>query len=204
VVLVKNNSGGALDQYAVLGITGALFDPSTEASEFKRRAAFIGSTPASGQEDKFVILLRDLAAGAIGPALAEGVGYVQVNITSSAHGFAQAAAGDSAKLASAASGQCQILHAPSGTGTKDCLVRLGGGAGGGGEGGPHTLLSDTHTDTDPADVQVGDVIVGVAGGGGGAMWQRLNSGGSSNKYKGLFIDTTGLWHVDVARARSSP
>jgi len=52
---------------------------------------------------------------------------------------------------------------------------------------PHQLLSNTHIDTTPADVERGDLVVGQDDGVGGTTWQRLGVGGA-----GEVLQTDGI------------
>ena len=123
-VLVKNNSGGNLGRYSVLGISGVAFSATDDG--FKQRVVFTGVTPATNShEGKFAILAAPIDNGDIGPAVVDGSTICQVNVTDTSHKYAEVASGDSAKLASAEEGSAQILWAESGTGTKWVIVRLG-------------------------------------------------------------------------------
>ena len=123
-VLIKNNSGGNLGRYSVLGISGVAFSATDDG--FKQRVVFTGVTPAtSSHEGKFAILAAPIDNGSIGPAVVDGSTICQVNITDTSHKYAEIANNDSAKLVSAEEGSAQILWAESGTGTKWVVVRLG-------------------------------------------------------------------------------
>ncbi len=127
VVRVQNNSGGNLSRFSVLGIDGPVISATTNLEEFKAGVVLSGITPTSDHESgKFVILLEDLRDGYSGYAWVAGVAIVQVNVTNTAHAFAEAASGDSAKLTSASRGSAEILHVQSGTGTKWAIIRFGG------------------------------------------------------------------------------
>ena len=123
-VLIKNNSGGNLGRYSVLGISGVAFSATDDG--FKQRVVFTGVTPATNShEGKFAILAAPIDNGAIGPAVVDGTVICQVNITNTNHKYAEVANGDTAKLASAKEGSAQILWAESETGAKWAVIRIG-------------------------------------------------------------------------------
>jgi hypothetical protein len=127
IVLVQNNSGQDVPWLGVLGISGVAIDPSggalngadaasNRAREFAARPVLTGVTPAAIHADSFVVCLEPIAIDAIGRAAIGGVFACRVNVTSAAHRFAIAKAGDATQLQSAACGVVQLLWKESGTG----------------------------------------------------------------------------------------
>lgn len=126
IVTVRNDSGGDLDRFAVLGIGAPIIDNSDNLAEFQNRVTFKGQLPDIDlHRGRFVILLEPLADGAIGKAVVSGVCQVLVNVSDAAHTFADVIDGDATTLASAARG-VPMLWKETGTGDDKCaIVRLG-------------------------------------------------------------------------------
>ena len=133
IVLVKNNSGADCPRFGILGVDGVLYDPVSNPERFKNSTAVVGVTPVeTNHKGKFVVLLEPLKDGGIGRARISGTTCVQLNVLSEGHTHADVEEGQSAQLKSDVSGSAVILWKETGTGTKWALVKLGGGAGGGG------------------------------------------------------------------------
>jgi len=126
IVTVRNDSGGDLLRFAVLGIGAPIIDNSDNLAEFQNRVTFKGQLPDIDlHRGRFVILLEPLADGAIGKAVVSGVCQVLVNVSDAAHTFADVIDGDATTLASGWSG-AEILWKETGTGDDKCaIVRLG-------------------------------------------------------------------------------
>lgn len=120
-ILVKNDSGAAVNQYSILGISSSLFTAGSDA--FLADMAVSGITPnATTHENKFLITTEPIAAGAVGLAVAAGACICKVNITSASHDFAKPGS-TSAQLTSAAdSGPARMIYKESGTGVKWAIV----------------------------------------------------------------------------------
>jgi hypothetical protein len=125
VVLVENNSGGDIDAFGVLAISGASFS-ETDLSSFKYQQIFTGDTPATEQDEGlFVVTQQPIKSGSIGYAVASGVTVVKVDMRDESHKYAEVTDDDKTKLTSGPSGSARILHVGSGTGDKWAWVRLG-------------------------------------------------------------------------------
>ncbi len=127
-ILVKNTTGGALGRFEVLGVDGVEVTPTTSLARFKRRVALSGGTPAvPDHRGKFVVLLEDLPAGAVGPAIGSGLVHVEISVSAGEEGIERAdvADGQTGHLVPRPDGSAQILWRESGTGTKWAVVRLG-------------------------------------------------------------------------------
>ena len=129
IVLVRNDSGFDLDRYSVLGLSGTLFDPTTEAVSFQREIAVTGVIPVPGtHDDNFVVLQEPIKNGDLGLAMIAGVTIVKVWVASAeANGIftyarIQAAA---ASLEKSPSGPAKIITIEAGTGNKWALVSFG-------------------------------------------------------------------------------
>jgi hypothetical protein len=131
-VMIRNDSGGDLSAQSVLAVTGVVFDPAgggNVLSSFRAEPVLIGSTPATADAGKFVILAEPIHSGAIGLAYAAGSCAVQVNITDASHKVADVSDGTVASLASGQSGAATILWKQAASGLVWCVVRFGGAAG---------------------------------------------------------------------------
>ena len=128
IVLVRNDSGGDVDQHGILGIDGPLISPTDNLDEFKRQVVISGVTPTADHADAFVVLLEPLADNAVGQAIISGVCAVQVDVAKESDTTCGADVDDTAKLKSA-TGSNQIIWKESGTGTKWAIVRVGGAGG---------------------------------------------------------------------------
>lgn len=134
IILVKNDSGGDVDRWGILGVESVLITPTESELGFQNDLALVGDTPTTADHTgKFVILAEPIPDGKIGRAFAAGVCPVVIGVTDEGHEYAEVANGQSAYLASGGSGVAQILWKQSGTGFKWAVVRLGAG---GGEGMP--------------------------------------------------------------------
>jgi len=127
IVLVRNDSGSDRERFDVLGISGPVFDPASDAKAFKNYPAMMGVTPADNYKGKFVILLEPVLAGKLAPAVAAGVVPVRVAVPDEYYPYhlADVAAGSAANLTAAKVGSAAILWREGGTGVQWALVRLG-------------------------------------------------------------------------------
>ena len=136
VVTVKNDSGGDCGRFAVLGIDRPIFTPDDNLSSFASRVGFSCVLPESPTHaGRFVVLLRPLRQGELGPAAIAGAVQVRVYVNSTDDKF------------------CDIIDAEEVEGETCCLGTGGSGArdslaGGRCGGGPNRL---------------GDRAAGVAG-----------------------------------------
>lgn len=134
IVRIRNDSGVDRNRFDVLGVDGVIFDPADDEDAFKNAPALVGVTPAAEHANRFVVLLEPLADGSIGPAMAQGICPVKLDVQDAGHSFAEAVAGQCGALISASgSGGAQILWKAAGTGQQWALVRVGQAGGGDGE-----------------------------------------------------------------------
>jgi len=135
IVLVRNESGGALARGSILGIDGPVIAPADNESEFINRTSLSCVVPVAGtHEGRFVVLVEPLADGAMGLAYVFGVCPVKVNVEDAEaedYLHAEIADGVTDRLRVSPTGSATILWKESGTGPKWALVRIGGGAAGG-------------------------------------------------------------------------
>lgn len=126
-VTVRNDSGGAVGQYGVLGINSVIIAPTQNAHLFQSVIGLAGITPSTASHmGKFVVLAEPLANGQIGKGWAEGVFPAKISITNVTHKFADIKAADASLLLSGTTGSARILWAESGTGSKMAIVRIEG------------------------------------------------------------------------------
>lgn len=126
-VHLKNNTTGSVALWGVMAIGGLEITPGTTGpatEQFQRQPILSGGLPTGGTA--WVVAVEPIAAGKIGRAAVAGVVQAKVNVTDAGHGFATAKDGDLTQLASASSGEAQILWKESGTGAnKWALLRFG-------------------------------------------------------------------------------
>lgn len=117
-------TGGALPAFSVLGIGDSVIDPDDRPYTAGDTPIFEGAAPADGDA---ICITREPCPAAgerLLRAVLLGVAEVDVDVTDAGHTFADLIVGDTAKLASAASGPVRILHKPAGTGVGRCVVLL--------------------------------------------------------------------------------
>jgi hypothetical protein len=158
-ILVQNNSGGAVDRFAVLAVGNPLIAPTDSEDEFLSGIAFLGTTPTSSTEPgKWCVTLEPIPAGEIGRAVLSGVVPVQVDATAGAEDFAEFNEDTTSCLVCDAGGTARILWLETTGEVCWAVVRLGDAAGGGGgsltvketDGSP-SYSSITTVEVDPAD-----------------------------------------------------
>jgi hypothetical protein len=128
ILTIRNDSGGNLSAWSVVGILGMVVEPTTTAEKvlFKNGPIFKVVVPTVGShEGWFGILTCNVVAGSLGKALFMGVCATQVNMVDALDEFADVKDSDATQLQSATSGAAQILWVESGTGTKWAIVRIG-------------------------------------------------------------------------------
>jgi len=157
VALVRNESGGAVDRFGVLGVSGPLIDPEDNERAFAERVALRGVAPsAASHRGRFVLTLEPIAESAIGRALAVGVCPAMVVAPAGASPrYADIDDGETGHLLGGESGTACVLWREEGDGPRWALVRLGGapnavvpvtltlaGGGAGDHQGPATFVYD--------------------------------------------------------------
>jgi hypothetical protein len=135
IVRVKNTTGQNLPRLSILGLSGTVWGTSgsiTLNDQFQSNVVFTGVIPTTSHTSGLIgILLEAAIDGQIVRAAVHGTAPVQINVTDASHTFADTTPNDPTQLTSASSGVIQILWKENGTGTKNALVRFGGGGGGG-------------------------------------------------------------------------
>lgn len=123
-IKIKNSSGSSCSRFGVLGISSALYSPTSEADAFKSEVVLTGTTPTTATHmGKFVVLVDDIANGSIGRAWLAGVCQVQIDVTDATHTTADVKDSSRAMLQSfQKTGAARILYKESGTGTKWAII----------------------------------------------------------------------------------
>jgi len=134
-ILVRNDTGVDQSQFAILGLNGPLFEP-TSLQAFKNHPRIVKAiAPATGTHDnKFVVLADPIVAGKMGRAVISGVYLAKVNVTDADHAYATITNAQTGYFTSAASGPVQILWKESGTGQKWAQIIVRGTVSSGGAG----------------------------------------------------------------------
>lgn len=125
IVKVLNVGGSTLDQFDVVGLREAAFDPTGGARAFLQNpVVFKGSRPNCDHVGKFAVLLQPIKDGEVGLAIASGIAQVQIEIENEDHLFADITPDDASKLTSCENGSAQILWHVPGTGKRWSVVRI--------------------------------------------------------------------------------
>jgi hypothetical protein len=124
VLRIRNDSGGDLDRFAILGIDGVVFAESDNSNEFKGNPTLKGTTPViATHAGKFAVLMEPCKNGKFARCMVSGHAVVQVDMIDADDNWCDVKASN-AELSSYGAGSAQILHKPSGTGVKWCVVNL--------------------------------------------------------------------------------
>jgi len=130
IILVRNDSGQAVDRWGVLQIGGIVIDPSSSAaaaSTFQDQPCVIGVMP-TGAGEPFVVAIEPIASSGIGRAAIAGVVQCKLNVTNESDRTAHSTSGSTAELTTGVGGAAEILWKQPGTGSgKWAVVRLGDG-----------------------------------------------------------------------------
>lgn len=119
-IRLKNSSGADRRRGEILQVGDYLL------GQADRKLLYFDSDEHDGTDAPFAVLLEPIRDGQIGLAQIAGVCPALVNVTHASQGYARPAASNDV-LQGGALGQVRILHKPSGTGEKECLVLLGDG-----------------------------------------------------------------------------
>ena len=136
-ILVRNDSGGDVARFGILGINGPIIDRVDNDRAFFERVAVQGVTPTADHAGRFAVLQEPVANGAMGRALVDGVCLVKVEMVDEDHVYAEAAEGITAGLRSTVSGSTTLLWVEpleqrASPDVAWCIARIGNvGAGGG-------------------------------------------------------------------------
>jgi hypothetical protein len=126
VCRVLNNSGAAVDRFAVLGVDDAAITYADNPNAFKSVPIISGVTPTVPDfVGYFIITLEPIRDGKIGRCLLAGLVPVQIAVANAGDEWADVKDDDATQLQSGSAGAAQILWKESGTGTKWAWVRLG-------------------------------------------------------------------------------
>lgn len=126
IVQVQNNSGADRDVLDILAINAPLILPTENLTRWRSAVTFDGIAPALTHPGRYVVLQEPIAAGRIGRAMVIGVTPALVDVSSTAHRFAEVASGVTSSLKSGKNGSARILWQESGTGVVRAIVMLTG------------------------------------------------------------------------------
>jgi len=122
IIRIKNDSGAARRKGEILKIDGKAIETVTDEQIW-----LVGKAVTA--ECRFGIVKKPVEIDGVEALQVSGVCMALVDITDESHTFAEAADGEYV-LQSGTTGSIEILHAPAGTGEKECVVRFAGGSGG--------------------------------------------------------------------------
>ena len=126
VIKVKNNTAGALDRFAAVGLESLAITPSGSLENFQNTPVINVLAPGSSMYlGKFAVLQEPLAANYLGDAVVSGVTVSQITMNHASHDRADVDPAGGASLVSAYYGAAEILYVESGTGSKWAVLRLG-------------------------------------------------------------------------------
>jgi len=125
-LLVLNNSGTDCNRFGILGVDGMQIPQATNENEFYNNILLDGVSPVLADHcGKFVVCVDPIKDGRIGECIMSGLIQVQVNMVDADDNWCDIKAATFDKLESYGAGSAQIIHKPSGTGVKWCVVQLG-------------------------------------------------------------------------------
>lgn len=124
IVMLRNNTGSALDQFKVLSVGNLIITPADNEQDFRNTLPVFEAENVTSNNLKkpFVILQKPLAKSECGIAMVAGITPVKVNIGSATHEYAELSANG---LKSSESGSIRILWKEEGTGDRWAVVLLG-------------------------------------------------------------------------------
>jgi hypothetical protein len=124
-ILIRNDTGGNLSRYSVVGLGASVCNPATKEIFFDSEIVLAGETPTlASHVGKFAILGDAIREDQVGYAHVRGFVQATVEVVDEAHGFADVTDGDPTKLTSNTTGNARIVWKESGTGTKRAIVEL--------------------------------------------------------------------------------
>jgi len=120
IVEVRNDTGGTLSRFDVVGLEGVVFDPasSSQADAFKNGKVMKAVTPEfdNGHILQWGVMQAPAAAGSLGKCLVAGFSAVKLAVNKSWHKYAAPVDGSTAHLESSPSGDAVIQWASGGEG----------------------------------------------------------------------------------------
>jgi hypothetical protein len=128
-ILLRNDSGGAVPQYGILGIGDPLHlwdgdDAALQAEFLRNPRAFKGLLPTSAHENRYALAMQAIPKDQIGACALRGVYPCILNMTDASHKQASPTVGDVTKMTSDDCGFADIVWVESGTGDKHALVAV--------------------------------------------------------------------------------
>ena len=145
VVLVNNQTGSALEQFAIVSLGTSFYLPTNGEQKFRNNTpVFTASALSDANKSKpFAITQAPLKDGRCGLATVSGIIPAKVTVSDASHEYAALAA---TGLVSASSGLVRILWKASGTGEQWAIVQLGAASAGGQSAIPAVITSGNTLD----------------------------------------------------------
>lgn len=124
VVMLRNNTGSALDQFKVVSVGDLIIKPADNEQEFRSNLPVFEAEDVSDENKKkpFAVLQKPLAKSECGLAMIAGITPVKMDIGDVSHEFAELSADG---LKSSETGTARILWKDEDTGLKWAVVHLG-------------------------------------------------------------------------------
>jgi hypothetical protein len=129
VLRVRNDSGAAVDRFAILGIdTTVPIDPADYEDQFLSSPLLAGVTPAQADHDgKFAVTMHAGGVDELIWCVLSGLAVCQVNVAEGEewYEFADVLDADATKLTALPAGAAHVLWRQTGSGDKWAVVRVG-------------------------------------------------------------------------------
>jgi len=133
IALIKNDSGGDLVRFSVLGIDDVFPTSAENIGVFKNNPRLNGTTPTTASHlGTFAVMIGPAKNQATCRAVVSGIVVCKVYMHATAHRYADVKDADASQLESGDSGHAIILWAAPGVGSQWAVVHLGGGTAQGG------------------------------------------------------------------------
>lgn len=123
-ILVRNDTGGDLPRFGVVGLSEPVIDPVDNEEEFFARVAMKGVVPAAEHRGRFAVLAEPIRAGRLGRAWVSGVCIASVWMNAAGDQFAESKA-DVVEGLHSGSGSARILWVSGDTGWCSAIIRIG-------------------------------------------------------------------------------
>lgn len=121
-ILIRNDSGADVDQFAILAVGDPIITPTANLDEFKRRKVVSGDTPTA--TSVIAVTQEPIPDGGIGRAVVAGLTQVKLNVVDASHEYCSPTTVTS-DLTTGVNGEHRILFKETGTGSKWGFVLLG-------------------------------------------------------------------------------
>lgn len=180
IVSVRNDTGGDLDRFSVVGVSEPIIGSTDHLQRFKNRVTLVGEEPGDPEHwGRIAVLQEPVADGKIGRAVVSGITVVKVSSYDGNHGFADIDDGQTGHLKSCCLGSARIIWKQSGVSARTpgwAVVLLGDSA----ERGVWVEITDQ---TDLGDNRWSYTFAEVRKGGNGyGQWTQVTQGISGTAF----------------------